>query len=113
MNSGKKDMTVPVTRKDLMIVNGGPHHPTMHGVLRLILTLDGEDVIYCEPIWGYLHGGMAKIAENRTIIQASPLCNTVGLFSYYVHRGNKGHQKNGKMLKYLQELAISELLCWN
>ena len=35
----------PYERKDLMIVNMGPHHSSMHGVLRLILTLDGEDVI--------------------------------------------------------------------
>ncbi|CAH1441816.1 unnamed protein product [Lactuca virosa] len=48
-------MTGPATRKDLMIVNMGPHHPSMHDVLRLIVTLDGEDVIDCEPILGYLH----------------------------------------------------------
>ncbi|KAI3878777.1 hypothetical protein MKX03_018906 [Papaver bracteatum] len=65
-------MTVSATRKDLMIVNMGPHHPSMHGVLRLIITLDGEDVIDCEPILGYLHRGMEKIAENRTIIQYLP-----------------------------------------
>nr|YP_011033861.1 NADH-plastoquinone oxidoreductase subunit 7 [Gueldenstaedtia verna]WRI15662.1 NADH-plastoquinone oxidoreductase subunit 7 [Gueldenstaedtia verna] len=65
-------MNVPATRKDLMIVNMGPHHPSMHGVLRLIVTLDGEDVIDCEPILGYLHRGMEKIAENRTIIQYLP-----------------------------------------
>lgn len=51
----KKSMNVPATRKDLMIVNMGPHHPSMHGVLRLIV---GEDVIDCEPILGYLHIGM-------------------------------------------------------
>nr|YP_009727307.1 NADH-plastoquinone oxidoreductase subunit 7 [Psathyrostachys huashanica]QIA44604.1 NADH-plastoquinone oxidoreductase subunit 7 [Psathyrostachys huashanica] len=61
-------MSLPLTRKDLMIVNMGPQHPSMHGVLRLIVTLDGEDVIDCEPILGYLHRGMEKIAENRTII---------------------------------------------
>nr|YP_010964350.1 NADH-plastoquinone oxidoreductase subunit 7 [Astragalus tumbatsica]WNM88929.1 NADH-plastoquinone oxidoreductase subunit 7 [Astragalus tumbatsica] len=65
-------MNVPATRKDLMIVNMGPQHPSMHGVLRLIVTLDGEDVIDCEPILGYLHRGMEKIAENRTIIQYLP-----------------------------------------
>ncbi|EYU43061.1 hypothetical protein MIMGU_mgv1a024733mg [Erythranthe guttata] len=65
-------MIAPTTRKDLMIVNMGPHHPSMHGVLRLIVTLDGEDVIDCEPILGYLHRGMEKIAENRTIIQYLP-----------------------------------------
>ncbi|EXB30986.1 NAD(P)H-quinone oxidoreductase subunit H [Morus notabilis] len=65
-------MNIPAPRKDLMIVNMGPHHPSMHGVLRLIVTLDGEDVIDCEPILGYLHRGMEKIAENRTIIQYLP-----------------------------------------
>ncbi|WOG86328.1 hypothetical protein DCAR_0205530 [Daucus carota subsp. sativus] len=48
-------MTAQATRNDLMIVNMGPQHPSMHGVLRLIVTLDGEDVIDCEPILGYLH----------------------------------------------------------
>jgi NADH:ubiquinone oxidoreductase subunit D len=57
-------MSLPLTRKDLMIVNMGPQHPSMHGVLRLIVTLDGEDVIDCEPILGYLHRGMEKIAER-------------------------------------------------
>ncbi|KAH0447171.1 hypothetical protein IEQ34_024004 [Dendrobium chrysotoxum] len=65
-------MTVPATRKNFRIVNMGPHHPSMHGVLRLIVTLDGEDVIDCEPILGYLHRGMEKRAENRTIIQYLP-----------------------------------------
>ncbi|KAL7602859.1 hypothetical protein Lser_V15G20141 [Lactuca serriola] len=51
----EKPMNGPAIRKDLMIVNMGPHHPSMHGVLRLIVTLDGEDVIDCEPILGYLH----------------------------------------------------------
>ncbi|KAB1998239.1 hypothetical protein ES319_D12G075400v1 [Gossypium barbadense] len=55
-----------------MTVNMGPHHPSMHGVLRLIVTLDGEDVVDCEPILGYLHRGMEKITENPTIIQYLP-----------------------------------------
>ncbi|MFQ6636476.1 hypothetical protein Gotur_012912 [Gossypium turneri] len=50
----------------------GPHHPSMHGVLRLIITLDGEDVVDREPILGYLHRGMEKITENRIIIQYLP-----------------------------------------
>ncbi|KAG6549248.1 hypothetical protein Mapa_009234 [Marchantia paleacea] len=40
--------------------------------LRLIVTLDGEDVLDCEPVLGYLHRGMEKIAENRTIVQYLP-----------------------------------------
>ena len=64
-----KPMNVPLTREDLMIANMGLHHPSMNGVLQLIITLDGEDVVDCEPILGYLNRGMAKNAENRTIIQ--------------------------------------------
>lgn len=60
------------TKPDSMIVSMGPHHPSMHGVLRLIVTLDGENVVDCEPILGYLHRGMEKIAENRSVIQYLP-----------------------------------------
>eukprot|EP00976_Prorocentrum_cordatum_P112590 1195560-Prorocentrum_minimum.AAC.2 len=60
------------TKTDPMIVSMGPHHPSMHGVLRLIVTLDGENVIDCEPVLGYLHRGMEKIAENRTVVQYLP-----------------------------------------
>lgn len=62
------------TRTKPMTINMGPqpHHPSMHGVLRLIVTLDGEDVIDCEPVIGYLHRGMEKIAENRTIQMSVP-----------------------------------------
>ncbi len=60
------------TRTEPMILNMGPHHPSMHGVLRLIVTLDGEDVVDCEPVIGYLHRGMEKIAENRTNIMYIP-----------------------------------------
>ncbi len=60
------------TRTEPMVLNMGPHHPSMHGVLRLIMTLDGEDVVDCEPVIGYLHRGMEKIAENRSIIMYVP-----------------------------------------
>ncbi|MGG6297090.1 NAD(P)H-quinone oxidoreductase subunit H [Leptolyngbya sp. AN02str] len=60
------------TKTEPMVINMGPHHPSMHGVLRLIVTLDGEDVVDCEPVIGYLHRGMEKIAENRTIVQYVP-----------------------------------------
>jgi len=65
-------MTMLSTKPDSMIVSMGPHHPSMHGVLRLIVTLDGENVVDCEPVLGYLHRGMEKIAENRSILQYLP-----------------------------------------
>jgi NAD(P)H-quinone oxidoreductase subunit H len=60
------------TKTDPMIVSMGPHHPSMHGVLRLIVTLDGEDVLDCEPVVGYLPRGMETSAEHRTVIQYLP-----------------------------------------
>jgi NAD(P)H-quinone oxidoreductase subunit H len=65
-------MAMLKTKADPMLISMGPHHPSMHGVLRLIVTLDGENVIDCEPILGYLHRGMEKIAENRTTLQYLP-----------------------------------------
>ncbi len=60
------------TKTEPMVINMGPHHPSMHGVLRLIVTLDGENVIDVEPVIGYLHRGMEKIAENRTNVMFVP-----------------------------------------
>ena len=53
-------------RQETMIINMGPQHPSTHGVLRLLLELDGETVISCAPIVGYLHTGIEKNVEYRT-----------------------------------------------
>ena len=50
---------------DRMVINMGPVHPSTHGVLRLLLELDGETVIKCQPIIGYLHTGMEKESEDQ------------------------------------------------
>src|SRR6185437_4062676 len=55
-------------RTEEMILNMGPQHPSTHGVLRLVMTLDGETVIECTPVIGYLHRGIEKILENRPIM---------------------------------------------
>lgn len=51
-----------------MLLNMGPQHPSTHGVLRLLMTLEGETIIDCVPIIGYLHRGIEKILENRTVM---------------------------------------------
>jgi NADH-quinone oxidoreductase subunit D len=56
-------------RQETMIINMGPQHPSTHGVLRLLVELDGETVIRCKPIIGYLHTGIEKNREYRTWIQ--------------------------------------------
>jgi NADH-quinone oxidoreductase subunit D len=53
-------------RQETMIINMGPQHPSTHGVLRLLLELDGETVISCRPVIGYLHTGIEKNTEYRT-----------------------------------------------
>ena len=52
-----------------MILNMGPQHPSTHGVLRLMLELQGETVLRCKPIVGYLHTGMEKTGEELTFLQ--------------------------------------------
>jgi NADH-quinone oxidoreductase subunit D len=55
-----------------LVLNMGPQHPSTHGVLRVILKLDGEKVLGTECVIGYLHRGVEKIAENRTYAQFNP-----------------------------------------
>jgi NADH-quinone oxidoreductase subunit D len=65
-------LRVPETgelRQETMIINMGPQHPSTHGVLRLLLELDGEVVVACKPIVGYLHTGIEKNTEYRTWTQ--------------------------------------------
>src|SRR5579871_1098352 len=55
-----------------MLINIGPQHPATHGVLRLVLELDGETVVRCVPHIGYLHCGFEKIGEYRQYNQIVP-----------------------------------------
>ena len=55
-----------------LVINMGPQHPATHGVLRVILRLDGEKVMGLECVIGYLHRGVEKIAENRTYTMFNP-----------------------------------------
>ena len=54
---------------ETMIINMGPQHPSTHGVLRLVLELDGETVVSCTPVIGYLHTGIEKNTEVRSWTQ--------------------------------------------
>jgi len=62
-------MTTP-TRSNTLQINLGPQHPSTHGVLRLELELDGETVVECKPVIGYLHTGIEKTMECRTWLHA-------------------------------------------
>jgi len=58
-----------------MVLNIGPQHPATHGVLRLRLTLDGERIVDCEPVIGYMHRGVEKLFEVRDYRQIIVLAN--------------------------------------
>ncbi|MEN6615048.1 MAG: NADH dehydrogenase (quinone) subunit D [Syntrophorhabdus sp.] len=62
-----------MSESKFMTVNMGPQHPATHGVLRVVLELDGETIVTSVPHIGYLHRGIEKIFENRTYWQGQPL----------------------------------------
>ena len=63
------EMQAEAPEDQTMIINMGPQHPSTHGVLRLMLELQGETVLRCKPIIGYLHTGMEKTGESLTYMQ--------------------------------------------
>src|ERR687883_1477458 len=62
-------------------MNMGPQHPAMHGLLRLILELDGETIVRCDPIMGYLHRSKEKISENRMYPAVIPITDRLDYFN--------------------------------
>ncbi len=65
------DIDVERSDDETMIINMGPQHPSTHGVLRLMLELDGETVLRTKPVIGYLHTGMEKTGEELTYVQGA------------------------------------------
>jgi NADH-quinone oxidoreductase subunit D len=63
------DIDIEQRDDETMIINMGPQHPSTHGVLRLMLELDGETVLRTKPVIGYLHTGMEKTGEELTYVQ--------------------------------------------
>jgi NADH-quinone oxidoreductase subunit D len=68
--SADTDQGVDEQRDDTMTINMGPQHPSTHGVLRLILTIEGETIVKAVPDIGFLHTGIEKTAEAKTYHQA-------------------------------------------
>ena len=66
------DMLGPI-QAETMTLNMGPQHPSTHGVLRVVLELDGETVLSCKPTIGYLHTGIEKNMEEKTYNKALPM----------------------------------------
>src|SRR5262245_62645922 len=72
---------MPDLRAETMTVNMGPQHPSTHGVLRIVLELDGETVRPCAPTIGYLHTGIEKTAEQKKWQQVIPLVERMDYLS--------------------------------
>src|SRR5919198_3094615 len=74
-------MTTPAIRTETMTVNMGPQHPSTHGVLRVVLELDGEIILSAAPTIGYLHTGIEKTAEQKKWQQVIPLVERMDYLS--------------------------------
>src|SRR6266487_3212930 len=102
---------------DTMTINMGPQHPSTHGVLRLILTIEGEMVVKAVPDIGFLHTGIEKTAEDKTYHQAlvltdrmdylAPLCNNLG-YSLAVEKLLDIEDEITEKIKYVRVL-LAEL----
>ena len=68
---------------ELLTLNFGPHHPATHGVLRLIVTLEGEVVRDVKPIIGYVHTGIEKTAEDKSYWKVIPVVERMDYLAYY------------------------------
>jgi NADH-quinone oxidoreductase subunit D len=69
--------------RELLTINFGPHHPATHGVLRLLVTLEGEVVRDLKPIIGYLHTGIEKTAEDKSYWKVIPVVERMDYLAYY------------------------------
>ena len=68
---------------ELFTINMGPHHPATHGVLRLLLTLEGENVLDMQPIIGYVHTGIEKSCEDQAYWKVIPFVERMDYLAYY------------------------------
>src|SRR5262245_15256618 len=69
--------------QEILTINMGPHHPATHGVLRLIVTLQGERVIELKPVMGYLHTGIEKSCEDKSYWKVIPFVERMDYLSYF------------------------------
>src|SRR3954471_8435346 len=65
---------------DLLEVSMGPQHPSTHGVFRMVVTLDGEQIVKLKPVFGYLHRNHEKIGENTTYLGSMPYTDRLDYF---------------------------------
>lgn len=89
-----------IKRVKILNINFGPQHPAAHGVLRLILEIVGERILYCDPHIGLLHRGTEKLIEQKPYIQSLPYFDRLDYVSMMVQ-------------EHAYSLAIEKLLHCN
>jgi len=89
-----------IKRVKILNINFGPQHPAAHGVLRLILEIVGERILYCDPHIGLLHRGTEKLIEQKPYIQSLPYFDRLDYVSMMVQ-------------EHAYSLAIEKLLNCN
>jgi NADH dehydrogenase I D subunit len=70
--TGAATGSLPLLRTEELMLNMGPQHPSTHGVLKIVLTLEGERIVKADPVLGFLHRGVEKLAETITYNQFIP-----------------------------------------
>ncbi|MDO8539196.1 MAG: NADH-quinone oxidoreductase subunit D [Opitutaceae bacterium] len=100
---------------DLLEVSMGPHHPSTHGVFRMIATLDGETIVKLKPVFGYLHRNHEKIGENTTYLGSMPytdrldyLCSMTNNWAYALAVEKLAGQPVPERTEYLR-VILAEL----
>ncbi|HWX87804.1 MAG TPA: NADH-quinone oxidoreductase subunit D, partial [Solirubrobacteraceae bacterium] len=81
--SAVEEQTGEATHEELLTLNFGPHHPATHGVLRLLVTLQGEVVRSIKPVIGYVHTGIEKTAEDKAYWKVIPVVERMDYLAYY------------------------------
>jgi NADH-quinone oxidoreductase subunit D len=100
---------------DLLEVSMGPHHPSTHGVFRMMVTLDGEVVVKLKPVFGYLHRNHEKLGENTTYLASMPytdrldyLCSMTNNWAYALAVEKLAGQPVPERAEYIR-LILAEL----
>jgi NADH-quinone oxidoreductase subunit D len=100
---------------DLLEVSMGPHHPSTHGVFRMMVTLDGETVVKLKPVFGYLHRNHEKLGENTTYLASMPytdrldyLCSMTNNWAYALAVEKLAGQPVPERAEYLR-IILAEL----
>ncbi len=100
---------------DLLEVSMGPHHPSTHGVFRMVVTLDGETITKLKPVFGYLHRNHEKIGENTSYLGSMPytdrldyLCSMTNNWAYALAVERLSGQAVPERAEYLR-IILAEL----